>query len=122
MKTPLEFANAYLAIWNETDPAKRRAQVDATFSDDARYLDPLMSGAGRDGIDAMIGGAQSHFAGCRFTLSGTPDGHGDVARFSWSAALPGHPPAAHGTDVVTIAGGRVCKVIGFLDNRDAQAA
>ncbi len=50
--------DGYIAMWNETDPERRRALVAQTCVEDATYLGPLMDGEGQDGIDAMIAGAQ----------------------------------------------------------------
>ena len=109
-------ATDYLAVWNERDAAARRAQVASTFSPEASYLDPMMRGAGHDGIDAMIAAAQDQFPGYRFALHGTPDGHNDVVRFSWTLGLPGSAPVAHGTDVAEVAAdGRLVRVTGFLN-------
>src|SRR5215212_6365577 len=65
--------HSYIAMWNETVPEERRAIIAGTFADDASYLDPLQSGDGRGGIDAMVAGAQAQFPGHRFELSGGPD-------------------------------------------------
>ena len=114
--TPADIATQYLAVWNECDAAARRALVARAFSVDASYVDPMMRGAGHDGIDAMIAGAQGQFPGYRFELDGTPDGHNDVVRFSWTLGLPGTAPVAHGTDVAQVAGdGRLASVTGFLN-------
>ncbi len=51
-------AQDYLAMWNEADPQARRTLVARTVTDDATYLDPMMSGDGVDGISAMIGAAR----------------------------------------------------------------
>ena len=105
----------YIAAWNETDPERRRALVAETFSEDARYVDPLMSGEGQDGIAAMIGAAQSQFPGHRFELSFGPDAHNDVVRFAWT--LHGADgPVATGVDFGTVAeDGRLRNVTGFLE-------
>ena len=109
-------ATRYLAAWNEADPTRRRALVAEAFSEDARYLDPLMQGQGHDGVAAMIGGAQAHFPGLRFTLHGTPDAHNDRLRFSWALGPEGAAPVARGTDFCTLAAdGRLQNVTGFLD-------
>jgi hypothetical protein len=111
-------AEAYLAAWNEREPAARRMKVAQVFAPDASYLDPMMRGSGVDGIDAMIGAAQQQFPGCRFALHGTPAGHNDVVRFSWSLAAEAAPDAALavGTDFATVDGdGRLVRVTGFLD-------
>jgi SnoaL-like protein len=108
---------SYIAMWNETTPEDRRAIIADTFADDARYLDPIMSGEGRDGIDAMVAGAQKQFPGARFELTAGPDAHHDRVRFAWAmvSANDGAPVAA-GVDFATVAGdGRLRDVTGFLE-------
>jgi hypothetical protein len=109
-------ADRYLAVWNERDAAARRAKVAQLFVPEASYADPMMKGSGIDGIDAMVGAAQQQFPGYRFTLHGTPDGHNDVVRFSWTLAVDGAAPVARGTDIARLdGGGRLLQVTGFLD-------
>lgn len=116
MHNPAAIARHYLAAWNERAPAARRAQVAQVFAADASYLDPLMQGAGIDGIDAMIGAAQQQFQDHRFVLRGTPDGHNDVVRFGWTLHAPDGKAVAHGLDVATVTlDGRLADVTGFLD-------
>ena len=108
----------YIALWNKTTPEDRRALVAETFADESSYLDPLMSGAGHAGIDAMVAGAQKQFPGMRFELSEGPDAHHDVVRFAWRlvTAAEGTPVAA-GVDFATVAGdGRLREVVGFLES------
>jgi hypothetical protein len=109
--------NNYIAAWNETVPEERRARIADTFADGATYLDPVQSGDGRDGIDAMIAGAQKQYPGVRFELSAGPDAHHDVVRFAWRlvTAADGARVAA-GVDFATVADdGRLREVIGFLE-------
>lgn len=109
-------ARHYLDAWNERDAPARRAQVARLFTLDARYTDPLMAGAGHDGIDALIAAAQAHFPGHRFALSGTPDAHHDLLRFGWTLHTPDGIEVARGMDVATIgADGRLASVAGFLE-------
>jgi hypothetical protein len=111
--------NTYIACWNERDSDARQALVAATFTDDADYLDPLMSGRGVDEIAAMIGAAQQQFPDHEFSLSADPDIHSDRLRFSWRLALSGGPAVAGGTDFAVLAGdGRLQSVTGFLDPVD----
>ncbi len=86
MTDPAALAARYLDTWNETDPARRRALLAETFTEGARYRDPLMAGEGHDGLDALIGAVQARFPGLRFRLAGRPDGYGDRLRFSWALA------------------------------------
>jgi hypothetical protein len=106
----------YIAMWNASDAAQRRELVARTVSPDATYLDPLMSGEGVDGIDAMIAGAQQQYPGHRFTLLGVPDAHHDRVRFSWSIAPQGGDPIAIGHDFATVdSDGRMRSITGFLE-------
>lgn len=107
----------YIAVWNEADPARRRELIARTWSEDGSYVDPLMSGAGVAGIDAMVAAAQAQFPGHRFVLSFGPDAHNDVVRFAWNlVALDGGATAAAGVDFATVApDGRLRAVTGFLE-------
>ncbi|MGK5554634.1 nuclear transport factor 2 family protein, partial [Actinomadura kijaniata] len=75
--------DGYIAAWNETDPAARRARIAEVFSEGVGYTDPLVDVRGRDGLDATIAAVQGQFAGLEFTLGGPVDAHHDVARFTW---------------------------------------
>lgn len=114
--TPAEIAAQYVGIWNENNPARRRTLIEQTFTPQASYIDPVMQAAGHDGLDAMIGAAQAQFAGLRFNVSGKPDGHHDVVRFSWSLGADGAELLASGTDIAVVApDGRIERITGFLD-------
>jgi hypothetical protein len=107
--------DTYIATWNEPDPERRQQLIAETWSDDASYVDPLMSGAGHDGIDAMIAGAQQQFPGHRFELVEGPDAHHDYVRFTWHLVGAGGAPVAVGFDFATLAAdGRLQSVTGFL--------
>ena len=106
----------YIAMWNEADPRRRRDLVAAALADDATYVDPLMSGEGIDGINAMIGAAREQFPGHRFTLASPPDAHHDRVRFGWTLAADGADPIALGLDFATLADdGRLRAITGFLE-------
>jgi len=106
--------DGYISMWNETDPERRRALVARTWADDARYVDPLVTGEGRDGIDAMIAGVQQQFPGHRFELATGPDAHHDRVRFSWHLVADGGSRVATGVDFGTLSTeGRLQSVTGF---------
>jgi hypothetical protein len=112
----------YLAAWNETDPARRRALVARTWEPDGRYVDAHRAGTGHDGIDAMIGAAQAMFPGYRLRLASGIEAHGAHVRFSWQAGgSEAAPLLLGGTDFVTLgAVGRVAEVVGFVDAAPAM--
>ena len=110
-----ELAQRYLATWNETDPAARRALIDEVWSPGGRYIDPLAEVAGRDQIDALVAAAQGQFPGMTFRLSGVVDAHHDQARSTWELG-PDGTAVVEGFDVVQrAADGKLDLVLGFLD-------
>jgi len=105
----------YIAAWNESDQERRRSLVSETFTEDARYLDPLVAGEGADGIETMIAGVRGAYPGHVFRLVSGPDAHHDRVRFTWQ--LHGeNGPVATGIDFATVAeDGRLQDVTGFLE-------
>ena len=121
MISPVAIAERYIAAWNEADPARRRAILAESWSPQATYIDPLASVEGHDGVDALIAGVQQRFPGFGFKLLGEPNGYGDQVRFSWTLGPAAGEPPIQGSDVVTLKGGRIASVIGFLDKVPAHA-
>jgi hypothetical protein len=108
-------AKAYMEIWNQTDPAERRARIAELFTPDCSYTDPMAAVTGRDGLDGFIAAVQTQFAGVGFALGGRVDEHHDVARFTWHARVGAGEPLAIGFDVIVLERGKIRQVIGFLD-------
>lgn len=110
-------ADAYIAAWNERDGERRRELIAATWTEDARYLDPIVAGEGHNGIDAMIAGVLVQAEGHAFRRTGPVDGHHDRIRFGWDLVnLETGVPFMAGLDVGEIApDGRLRSIVGFLD-------
>ncbi len=81
-----DLADRYIAVWNETDAAKRRELIARTFTAATHFVDALQEVSGRDGIDAMVAAVQELFPGYRFRRAGTADGFRDRVRFRWELA------------------------------------
>jgi hypothetical protein len=117
-----DLAARYLAAWNQTDPAARRAAVADLFTEDARYTDPLADVTGRDAIEATIAAVQAQFPGFVFRLAGPVDAHHDQVRFTWHLGPEGQEAPIVGFDVaVTDGDGRIRAVLGFLDRVPSAA-
>jgi len=108
-------ALSYIDLWNERTPARRREMLAANWTTDAKYVDPLMSGDGHDGVDALISGVQQRFPDFKFRLIGEPNGFGNHLRFSWSLGPDGADGPIKGTDFALLSDGRIRSIIGFLD-------
>ncbi|MER5454375.1 nuclear transport factor 2 family protein [Micromonospora sp. NPDC002389] len=111
-----ELVERYLAIWNETDPARRRREIDDLFAAEGRYVDPLVVAEGRDAVDATIAAVQDRFPGMTFRTVGPVDGHHQQVRFAWELGPEGVEAPIAGFDVATVDDdGRLTQVLGFLD-------
>ncbi len=122
--TPLgEVVAGYCAMWDETDPARRREVIEATWSEDASYVDPTFAAGGPDALDEVVAGMHERFPGHRFRPTGTVDAHNGRARWGWELAGPGDgPPVAAGVDFAVIApDGRLREVTGFFEQRSGTA-
>jgi hypothetical protein len=108
-------ASRYIDLWNERTPSRRREILSQHWTSDAKYLDPLMSGDGHDGVDALISGVQQRFPDFRFKLLGEPNGFGDHVRFSWGLGPDGADSPIKGTDFAVVRDGKIQSVTGFLD-------
>ncbi len=116
MTASTHLADRYLAAWNQTDPAARRALVEELFTEDVRYTDPLADVEGRAALDATIAAVQEQFPGFVFRLAGPVDAHHDQVRFTWHLGPEDGEPPVTGSDVAVTAGdGRIRTVLGFLD-------
>jgi SnoaL-like domain len=108
-------ARRYIELWNEKQPGRRREMLASDWTVDAKYVDPLMSGDGHDGVDALIAGVQQRFPDFSFTLIGKVDGFGDHVRFSWGLGPEGVDSPIKGTDFAVLKEGRIRSITGFLD-------
>ncbi|MGV0747926.1 nuclear transport factor 2 family protein [Mycolicibacter heraklionensis] len=117
-----DLAQRYIDAWNESDPTIRRAAVDALFSADASFVDPLAVAEGPEAINATIAAVQEQFPGFEFRLVGPVDAHHDQARFRWELGPANQEAPIVGFDVVLTDGsGRIQKVLGFFDKVPAAA-
>ena len=108
-------ARRYIELWNEKLPSRRREMLASDWTADAKYVDPLMSGDGVDGVDALIAGVQQRFPDFSFKLIGKADGYGDHIRFSWELGPDGVEAPIKGTDFAVLKEGRIRSIAGFLD-------
>jgi hypothetical protein len=112
---PVAIAQAYIAVWNETDPARRAALIEAGWSADARYVDPMAQASGHAQISALVGAVHQRYPGFRFNLLGKADAHGDHLRFSWTLGPSSAQDLIQGTDFAQLDAGKLRSVTGFLD-------
>lgn len=112
-----QVVGGYFTMWNELDAVRRREVAATTWSDDARYVDPLFAADSRDGLDALVEGVHQQFPGHEFRLVGSVDAHHECARWGWELApVDGGSPVAAGVDFALLTpDGRLQSVTGFFE-------
>ena len=107
---------AYVATWNETDPARRRAGIARAWAEAGRYRDPLMASDSHAAMDALLAGVQAKFPGFVLRRTSKVDAHNGVCRFSWSLGPAAGPAVVEGVDFCELTPeGRLLEVVGFID-------
>jgi hypothetical protein len=113
---PDTVVEAYVATWNETDAAKRRAGIAHAWAEAGSYRDPVMTSDGHAGVDAMLAGVQARFPGFVLKRTSRVDQHNGHLRFAWSLGPAGGPSVVEGVDFCALASdGRLASVVGFID-------
>jgi hypothetical protein len=109
----------YLAVWNDTDPAHRRAEIDRLWSAKAVYANALSEYRGHEQIAHGI--TRSHDAwvgtGHKFVSAGIAATHHNTARFVWHMFGPdGGDSVSIGTNFITFSeDGLIAGDYQFLD-------
>jgi hypothetical protein len=98
----VELVDRYIAMWNETDAERRRGLIAKIWADDASYLDPVLSGEGLDGIDAMVKAVHEKYPGHRFKRTSDVNAHHDRAQFAWELGPEGGRALVKGVDFATL--------------------
>jgi uncharacterized protein YndB with AHSA1/START domain len=76
-------AVAFVAAWNETDPARRAGLLERSFAENGTFRDRMAAMDGRAALDAYIAGVQRYMPGVRLVLTAQPDHVHDRVRFPW---------------------------------------
>ncbi|MFC3231222.1 nuclear transport factor 2 family protein [Marinibaculum pumilum] len=117
-----DLTDRYIAMWNETDGARRRDLIAAIWAKEGRYRDPALAGDGHAGIDTMVQAVQAQFPGHSFRRTSAVEQHNDRIRFGWELGPEGAEPLIAGVDFGVLAGdGRLQEIAGFFDKVPAAA-
>jgi len=114
---------AYLGMWNTTDPAARKKFIEKAWATDGRYVDPMLEADGHDALNEMVAGVQQHYVGHQFTRTSGIDAHHDTIRFAWDLRAPDGALTVAGVDVgVLDSDGKLQQITGFFGDLPAVDA
>ena len=115
--------DSYLAMWNETDAARRAEHIELAWAGDGSYVDPQLEARGHAALGDMVGAVHSRFPGYRFRRVSGVDTHHDHVRFAWELAGPDGTVAVAGVDFgVLTSDGRLQSITGFFGDLAEDAA
>jgi hypothetical protein len=113
--------DAYVAMWNERDAARRAELMKTAWSEDGRYIDPQFRAVGHTELERMVATAQTQFREHHLRLTSGLDTHHNEVRFAWEAVAKDGAPALTGIDFGSLgADGRLRRVVGFFGELPAR--
>ncbi|MEM9033650.1 MAG: nuclear transport factor 2 family protein [Actinomycetota bacterium] len=112
---PQALVDGYFRCWNATSEPDRITATRATWSEDARNVDPLTDATGHDELVAMFAGFQASYPGHSFRQRGGLDAHHGLLRWSWEMVDADGNVTLDGIDVAVLAeDGRIASLGGFF--------
>jgi len=107
-------ADRFFAIWGETDPAKRKAELQAVAIETLAFRDPYSCTDGLDDLNAHIAAAQRFMPGVVLERQGEARHCQGVALVDWAVKGPDGSPRGKGTNILELApDGRIARVTGI---------
>ena len=115
-----ETVDAYMAMWNAEDTGARARLIETAWSEDGRYVDPMLEAVGHAALSQMVAGVHARFPGHRFSRMSGVDSHHDQVRFGWQLAAPDGTITVAGLDAGEVADdGRLRRIAGFFGDLPA---
>ena len=122
MTHPTATVDTYLSAFNERDRSRRDALIAEVWAEDARLIDPPLTGEGHAGISEVADAMHTHYIDHRFRRVSGIDIHHDHLRFAWELVAPDGEVALSGMDVGELTDdGRLRRIVGFFGDLPANA-
>jgi uncharacterized protein YndB with AHSA1/START domain len=107
-------ADRFFAIWGETDPAKRQAELQAIALETLAFRDPYSCTDGLDDLNVHIAAAQRFMPGVVLERLGEARQCQGTALVDWVVKGPDGNPRGRGSNVLELApDGRIARVFGI---------
>jgi len=109
---PISF-DQMLNAWNEQEPTKIRAHLDAALTPDVHFVDPTIDIRGIDAFESMVHEVQGRLSGAVYSRISNVDHHHNIYRYHWAIHID-EQLVVQGFDVVEVKGNKVDRVLGFF--------
>ena len=105
-----------LEVFGEGDAARRRAAIEALYTDDCVVYAPPGVLVGHDALDKLAGDLRAMHPHFVYTPLGEPQALHDAGRLAWGSGPPGEKPNYTGLDVIVVRGDKIAAIYVFLDS------
>ncbi|WP_179400728.1 nuclear transport factor 2 family protein [Burkholderia guangdongensis] len=103
-------------VFGEGDATRRRAAIEALYTEDCVVYTPEGALVGQDTLDKFAGDLRAmhpHFA---YTAHGEPQALHNAGRLAWGSGPRGEAPDYTGLDVIIVRDGKIAALYVFLDS------
>jgi len=111
----------HLALWSETDKAKRTPVIAEIYTEDIQFVDPFFTISGQPQVNALIADLLKQNPGYVFRLAGPVESHHNVAYVGWHFGPSTAPTAVTGRDFFVLADERIQVIYTFIDGLTSSA-
>ncbi|WP_019926347.1 nuclear transport factor 2 family protein [Nocardia sp. BMG111209] len=102
-------------VFGQRDGDARRAVIAELYTPDAQFTDHEGTVTGHAGIDAAAERVLTLFPQLHFAAAGAPSAVGDLGRIAWELCGADGIVRARGTDIATVADGRITRMWTFVE-------
>ncbi|PCE27221.1 nuclear transport factor 2 family protein [Burkholderia ubonensis] len=103
-------------VFGEGDAARRRAAIEALYTEDCVLYAPPGTFVGHDALDRFAGELRATHPHFVYTPHGEPQALHDAGRLAWGSGPRGGAPDYTGLDVIIVRDGRIAALYVFLDS------
>ncbi|AXV83682.1 nuclear transport factor 2 family protein [Ralstonia solanacearum] len=103
-------------VFGEGDATRRRAAIEALYTEDCVLYVPSGTVVGHDALDKFAGDLRATHPHFVYTPHGEPQALHNAGRLAWGSGPQGGAPEYAGLDVIIVRDGKIAALYVFLDS------
>ena len=103
-------------VFGEGDATRRRAAIEALYTEDCEICTPAGVFVGRDALDKFAGELRATHPHFSYTPHGKAQALHNAGRLSWGSGPAGEAPDYTGVDVIIVRDEKIAALYVFLDS------
>jgi hypothetical protein len=106
-------------VFGEGDPVRRRAAIEALYTEDCVLYVPPGEFVGHEALDKFAGDLRATHPDFVYTPHGGPQVLHNSGRLAWGSGPKGEAPAYTGVDFIIVRDGKIAALYVYLDSPTA---